>query len=301
MKRMSETIIFFGSGPVAAESLKKLAQDFEIEGVVTKPKPPHHKYEFPVLSVAEKLGLNIFTTEDRKSLDELFTKEAFKSRLGVVIDYGILISDKVINRFPLGIVNSHFSLLPKWRGADPITFSILSGEHDTGVSLMLIVERLDEGPLLAQRSMNLKESIDATTLTSQLVDLSHEMLCTYLPEYAAGNIEPAPQSELGVSYSRKLNKQDGVLDFNKSVYQLEREIRAFIEWPRSRTKIHGMDVIVTQAHIQESNENTPGKIWTHDKQLGIYASDGILVVDRLIPAGRKEMSAEAFLQGYRLN
>src|SRR5215203_4291228 len=134
-----ESIVFFGSGPVAARSLELLAQNFEIEAVVTKPQPAHHKQPFPVLVVAKNLGLRIFTPSGRSELSELFSKRPVASQLGVVIDYGFIVNQDVIDYFPLGIVNSHFSLLPRWRGADPISFSILSGDAETGVSLMLIV------------------------------------------------------------------------------------------------------------------------------------------------------------------
>src|SRR5579884_2488504 len=150
MKKTSETIIFFGSGPVAAESLKRLSENFSVEAVVTKPKPKHHKYDFPVIKIAEGLALNTLTVTDKASLTELFRERSFKSKVGVVIDFGIIIDKEVIDAFPLGIVNSHFSLLPLLRGADPISFAILEGHDKTGVSLMLINEALDEGPLLTE-------------------------------------------------------------------------------------------------------------------------------------------------------
>src|SRR5687768_10593623 len=132
MNKKSEPIVFFGSGPVAAESLRLLAQDFTIEAVITKPRAAHHKGDVPVLTLAESLGLPTETAYDKKSLDKLFETKAFKSRLGVLVDFGIIVSQAVIDYFPFGIVNSHFSLLPEWRGADPITFSILSGQKETG-------------------------------------------------------------------------------------------------------------------------------------------------------------------------
>ncbi|HET9098053.1 MAG TPA: methionyl-tRNA formyltransferase [Candidatus Saccharimonadales bacterium] len=300
MQKRSETIVFFGSGPVAAESLRKLAQDFNIEAVVTKPKPPHHKYDFPVLSVAQELGLNILTTKDRANLESSFSNSRLSSRLGVVIDYGIIISKEVIDAFPLGIVNSHFSLLPKWRGADPITFSILKGDNETGVSLMLIDETLDTGPLLAQQSIPISADEDSIKLTNKLINLSHEMLSEYIPAYFNGEIKPQPQPEDGVSYSRKLTRKDGVLDFTKTALELERQVRAFIEWPRSRTEIYETDVIINAAHAIESDKHPPGNVWHHNKQLGFYTADGILVIDSLIPAGRKEMSTEDFVNGYNI-
>ena len=131
-------LVFFGSGPVAAASLKKLAKHFVIEAVITKPQPAHHREPFPVLALAEELGLRTLTPNSKQELSDLFSTKPVKSKLGVVIDYGFIINQDVIDSFPHGIVNSHFSLLPEWRGADPISFSILSGQQKTGVSLMVI-------------------------------------------------------------------------------------------------------------------------------------------------------------------
>jgi methionyl-tRNA formyltransferase len=305
MKKMSETIIFFGSGPVAAESLKLLAADFNIEAVITKPKPDHYKGVFPVIEVTQQLGIRTLYTKNKAELSDLFSTEQIKSPLGIVIDHGILIGQDVIDCFPLGIVNSHFSLLPEWRGADPISFSILSGQKRTGVSLMLINQALDDGPLLAQAEYLLPQDITTPELTDELINLSHQTLTTILPLYIKGDVEPIDQLVATISdskiptYSRKLTKQDGILDFANPAEQLEREIRAFTGWPRSRTIIGDIDVVVTRAHVINEN-GSAGSLWQKPKQLGIYTSKGILVIDTLIPAGKKEMSAEAFLAGYNL-
>src|SRR4051812_40975768 len=129
------SIVFFGSGPVAARSLELLAEHCTIEAVITKPHPAHHKEPFPVLQVAEKLGAKVFTPVGKAEVSELFKTRPVTSKLGIVIDYGFIINQDVIDYFPLGIVNSHFSILPELRGADPITFAILSGQEMTGVSL----------------------------------------------------------------------------------------------------------------------------------------------------------------------
>lgn len=296
---MSKTIIFFGSGPVAAKALQKLAVDFNIEAVITKPRPTHHKYPFPVLEVTEKLNLKTLTPRNKAELKQLFKDNPFKSQVGVVLDYGIIIPEEVINYFPLGIVNSHFSLLPRYRGADPITFAVLSGDNISGISLMLIVPALDEGPLLIQEAIELPEDINSIQLTDRLIELSHVLLSETLPKYLSGEIKAVPQSAEGISYSRKLTKADGILDFQKPAVELERQIRAFIEWPRSRTELNGVNVVITKAHIS-TQSGTPGQPYQNGKELGIFTSEGVLMIDQLIPDGKKEMSAAAFLAGHRL-
>jgi methionyl-tRNA formyltransferase len=308
MKKIS--LVFFGSGPVAAKALALLAENFDVEAVITKPKPPRHKGDFPVLELAKSLGVRTLTVQTKEELTELFSQRPTKSKLGVVIDYGIIITQKVIDYFPLGIINSHFSLLPEWRGADPITFSILSGQRQTGVSLMLINSRLDEGPLLAQAAYNLPSDITTPILTQNLIELSNEMLREVVPLYYENHLLPIPQEGAPLpedkipSYSRKLTKQDGFLDFTKPSEQLEREIRAFIDWPKSRTRFGDIDIIITRAHAVPTNdsEKKPGDIEVM-KDVGVLMIEcgkGYLCIDKLKPAGKKEMSIEEFIRGYGL-
>lgn len=301
MKQTSETIVFFGSGPVAAESLRLLARSFTIEGVVTKPRAAHHKGSVPVLEVADELNLPILTATNRKELNAVFAQKPFQSRVAVLIDFGIIVSQTVIDYFPLGIINSHFSLLPEWRGADPITFSILSGQQQTGVSLMQLVPAMDEGPLLGFGTYDLPSGITTPELTEQLIQLSYELLKVILPKYIAGEVTPQPQdSSVQPTYSRKLVKEDGVIDWHKSAAQLEREIRAFAEWPKSKAKLAAMEVIITGAHTVEGVTGEPGTVRVEDKQLLVCCGErSALAIDTLKPAGKQEMTDEAFLAGYR--
>jgi methionyl-tRNA formyltransferase len=296
---MSKTIIFFGSGPVAAASLGLLSQDFEIEAVITKPQPAHHKEPFPVLSLAKERGLHTLTATTQEELSDVLKKHDLRSDLGVIIDHGIIISHDVIKRFPFGIINSHFSLLPRWRGADPISFSILNGDSETGVSLMVIVDRLDEGDLLAQRRIPIPNTDTTPSLTTKLIALSHTMLVETIPLYRAGTLTPYPQPDEPPTYSHKLSKADGIIDWHKSAIQLEREIRAYSGWPRSRTQLGSINVIVTAAHVVPAS-GPISKLFIEQQQLGVYCGQDTLIIDTLIPIGKKEMSAQAFLNGYQL-
>jgi len=305
------SVVFLGSGPVAAESLRLLAESFTIEAVITKPRPEHHKGPVPVLDLSASANAptdNVITVTNKIELSEAVQAQQFNSQLGVVIDFGIIISQDVIDAFPLGIINSHFSLLPEWRGADPITFSVLSGQKQTGVSLMLITAGLDEGPLLAQIPYDLPDDITTPQLTAELVRISAASLPEVLPLYVSGQASPAPQEDVTMAarrtptFSRKLTKDDGILDFEKPAVQLEREIRAFIGWPGSRTTLGDRDIVISAAHVTQPAElGEPGALWRDGKQFGFYTSDGVLTIDRLKPAGKPEMTAAAFLAGNKLS
>jgi methionyl-tRNA formyltransferase len=298
------SIVFFGSGPVAAESLRLLQEHCLVEAVITKPTTVKE-----MSAVAQ--GVCVHSVNNKAQLDRLIQTQIFQSKLGVLIDFGIIVSQNVIDYFEKGIINSHFSLLPEWRGADPITFSILSGQEKTGVSLMLLVEAMDEGPILSFGVQELTKEITGPELTKKLIYLSDGLLKAKIPEYLAGKTKLIEQEQIHsqlswypseASYSRKLTKQDGVLDFNKTAQELDAEIRAFTQWPKSRTEIAGKDVVITKAHVAPSTspENAPGDIIVapEAKMLGIATTNGTLWIDELKPAGKKEMPIAAFLAGY---
>lgn len=303
------SVVFFGSGPVAAKSLECLLQTFRIETVITRPRPAHHRGSVPVIELCETKQLPYHAPATKLELSHLFATTRFTSPLGLVIDYGLIIEQSVIDSFPLGIVNSHFSLLPEWRGADPISFAILSGQPKTGVSLMLINDKMDEGPILAQAELPLESDIATPQLTDQLIELSNSMLGEILPLYTGGQLQAVPQQQLSsraASYSRKLTKADGQLDWHKPAEDLEREIRAFADWPKSHTTIAGKEVIITAGHLAgtsvDSGSHTIGTAFQlPDGQLGVATGQGVLLVDRLKPAGKADMTAAAFLNGYGKN
>ena len=303
---MRPQIVFFGSGPVATKSIELLATDFDIEAIITKPttlKDMQHA-EIPN-------DTKILSVSTKKELDELIKTEIFTSKIGILIDFGIIVSQHVIDSFERGIINSHFSLLPEWRGADPITFSILSGQKRTGVSLMSLVPAMDEGPIIACGIYDLNGRETTPELTQGLIRLSDALLKANIPNYITGKNQGIPQPDVATqipdyptkaSYSRKLTKEDGVLDFAKPAAVLEREIRAFTGWPKSRTSIAGKDCIILSASVDNSRKGKLGKVFkTEDQRLGIQTTEGALIVDQIQPSGKKPMDARSFLAGYGTN
>lgn len=288
-----ESVVFFGSGPVAAKSLELLSKNFVIEAIITKPTTFEQ-----MTSVAKKAP--VYSVSTRAELDELIASRSFQSNLGVLIDFGIIVSQAVIDYFPLGIINSHFSILPQWRGADPISFAILSGQEKTGVSLMLLTAGMDEGPLLGYGELTLKGDETTPTLTESLIHLSDGLLTDEVPLHLKDPTKGAPQESTGYpeSYSRKLTKEDGIIDWSKPAVDIQREIRAFIEWPKSRSVLADKDVIITSSHIVNVS-GVAGTIVVDGKQLLVHCGSKTLAIDTLKPAGKKEMTAAAFLAGYR--
>jgi methionyl-tRNA formyltransferase len=291
--KSSETLVFFGSGPVAAKTLLNLhGAGFVFEAIITKPRAPGFRGEVPVIELAQTWQIPYFTPANKAELSELFASHHFASPLGLVVDYGLIINKDVIDAFLKGIVNSHFSLLPEWRGADPITFAILSGQQETGVSIMLIVEKLDEGPLLTQGNYTIPPDITIQQLTHDLVELSNTLLRRTLPAYLSGKLRPHPQPDKPATYSRKIKKEDGLLDWHKPAKVLEREVRAFLGWPKSYTTLFGHQVIVIKARVTANAQ---------DGALVMTCQPGWLEIQELIGPSGRTMSGADFLRGYKRN
>jgi methionyl-tRNA formyltransferase len=223
---------------------------------------------------------------------------AYGADAAVLIAYGKIIPPEVLGIFPAGIINIHPSLLPLHRGSTPLENVILGGAHETGVSLMKLSEKMDTGPIYAQETLPLSGKETKQDLADRLSAIGTDMLLQDFPAILDSSLDPTPQDKTGASLDPHISKADGVIDWSKPASRLEREVRAYAGWPRSRTSLGGTDVIITAAHASEGS-GTPGSLQIDGKQLGIYCGQGMLAITSLIPAGKREMPAEAFLAGYK--
>lgn len=299
-------IVFLGTGPVAAASLDFLAKHFAIEAVITKARSPGHKGSMPVEELAQAQHIPVFLVTNKADLEKVTDQQLFTSTLGIVVDFGIIISQKVINSFEHGIINSHFSLLPEWRGADPISYSILSGQTKTGVSLMVIDAGLDTGKLITSRSMPVDSKDTTGSLTTKLVNFSNELLLEFLPRYLSGEVAPKNQPHPDrATYSHKLKKADAIIDWSESATEIERKIRAYQPWPKARTTLGNIECIVIDADVMPSTEKKPagtvtiGSPKNGTPHLSIDCGQDALSINIIQPLGKKEMPIEAFLAGYK--
>lgn len=308
---MKVKLVFFGTGPVSLATLQGIHEAFEIEAVITKQAvtaPNGRLHESPVKEWAERHQIRVFTPANKQQLAELFETESFDSRVGLVVDYGIIIPYSVIDSFEFGIVNSHFSLLPKYRGADPITAVILNGDDETGVSLMLVEEQLDTGPILGQKTLKVDSHETTISLTSKLVELSNNFIQETLPTYVSGSVKPENQStKITPSMTKKVQKADGVINWQRPAAEIDRQVRAYLGWPGSRTTLAGKEATITKADVlgetlfnAESCSAVGAPFRTPDGQLAVCCGQGALVIEKLKPAGKPEMSGQAFLAGHQI-
>lgn len=222
------------------------------------------------------------------------------SGLAVLAAYGRIIPQSVLDQFPLGIINVHPSLLPSYRGPTPIEQAILDGVDKTGVSIMRLTAGMDAGPLYKQKSVQLNGTESKEALTSLLQRTGAELLMEVLPLIATNKLKPRQQPHPDrATYSRLLRKEDGNIDWSKPASQLEREIRAFLGWPGSRTVLGDKEVIITKAQVVP-DKGKAGSFSVIGRNLVIFCGHDALLVERLKPAGKNEMSASDFISGYRL-
>lgn len=293
-------IVFFGTGPVASASLAFIANHFAIEAVITKPRAPHHKGSAPVEELANTLKLPLHFAANKRDLDTLIEAQKFSSQAGIVVDFGIIISQEAIDSFEYGIINSHFSLLPQWRGADPISYTVLSGQAKTGVSLMVIEPALDTGKLITQRSLPVDPKDTTGSLTDKLVQLSNQLILEYIPAYLAGNITPKSQPHPErATFSHKLSKADAQINWQEDAAVIERKIRAYQPWPKARAALGSVECIITGADVVHGQDLPAGTFTLTSEQLIVSCGKDALSLTMLQPLGKKEMPVKAFLSGYK--
>ncbi len=225
---------------------------------------------------------------------------AMNADIAVLAAYGKIISQQIINIFPLGIINIHPSVLPKYRGPTPIESAILNGDDITGVSIMKLTSGMDEGPIYGQKTLPISNDEDKFDLYTRIARTSETLFFGLFQSIIDGSIQPEPQSNQGVTYCNLIDKKDGIIDWNKPAIDIVNEIRAYKAWPQSRTKLGSIDVIITNARSIISDKNlSPGAIDTsEDDSLIIGTGNGFVSIDSIKPLGKKEMPVKAFLAGY---
>lgn len=304
---MSKKILFFGNERLAtgvsttAPALRALiTAGYEVAAIVVAQKDVGKSRQarpLEVAAVAAEHNIPLLSPTDLVQAREELA--AYGAAAAVLIAYGKIVPPEVLKVFPAGIVNIHPSLLPKHRGSTPLESVILEGAHETGVSLMKLSEKTDTGPVYDRQAVPLAGNEAKQGLADKLAAIGTDMLLRHLPAILDGSAKPVPQDDSAATLGAHITKADGVIDWSKPAVRLEREVRAYAGWPRSRTSIGHTDVIITAAHVTKGSGDQPGALRIEGKQLGVYCGEGVLVIDALIPAGKKEMASEAFLAGYK--
>ncbi len=296
-------IVFMGSPEFAVPTLRALVAQYPVVGVVTQPDRPAGRGRKltppPVKVVAQELGLPIMQPRRLKAPEAFEQLQAWAPDLIVVAAYGQILRPNVLQLPRYGCINVHASLLPRWRGASPIQHAILAGDQETGITIMIMDEGLDTGPILSQRAIPIAPDDTGATLSAKLAVLGAELLLETLPDYLSGALRPQPQPEDGVTYAPLLKKEDGRLDFTEPAEALARRVRAFDPWPGTFTEWQGAPLKVLRAEAVDAPSPGPGRrlVWQGFPAVG--TGQGVLVLREVQPAGKRPMSGDAFLRGAR--
>ncbi|MFN9067060.1 MAG: methionyl-tRNA formyltransferase [Bdellovibrionales bacterium] len=311
---MSEVrVCFLGTPNFAAHCLEALLKDehYKVVGVVTQPdRPKGRKLQLmpsEVKELALRNQLPVLTPESLRKQPEVVEEiKKWKAEVAIVVAFGQILDQTFLDLFPLGCVNVHASLLPRWRGAAPIQRSVEAGDRKTGVCLQKMVLKLDAGDLIGQREIELDNQMDSLELHDRLKVLSTELLHIELMDYLRGNLVPVPQQESEVTYAKKIEKSESELDFNLPAPILHKRIRAFGWGPgtftwvaEQRLKIHKTR-FVSSVNSSSANAREPGKILKiTDKSFIVETGEGELEILTAQPENKNKMTGLEVLQ--RLN
>jgi methionyl-tRNA formyltransferase len=326
-------IIFFGSSEFSVYVLKEFLKEYKPFLVLTlkgKPKGRGLKIQPNVVfELCLKEKLNVIEFENWENFKN--SLNLIKPIAGVIAGFGKIIPKEIIDSFPKGILNVHPSLLPKYRGPNPIREVILNGEKETGITIFLIDELVDHGPILKQEKIELSGNENYLELEEKLGKLGGKVLREIIIDYLDGKIKAVPQDESQATYTKKISKEDGFLSFDENYEIWQRKIRAFNPWPSTYIKIHPAPEQSTvrgnnqkeSSHISPPTSNfyllkifkiekldekslpkeilkkNVGEFFEMKNDLGLRLKDAFVILKEVQLEGRKKMSGREFLIGFR--
>ena len=299
-------LIFMGTPDFAAASLKALIEsEHDVLAVVTQPdKPKGRKGEFtasPVKTIAVENNIKVYQPVKVKEQDFVEVLKSYKPDAIVVVAFGQIIPESILEIPHYGCINIHGSLLPKYRGAAPIQWAVLNGEKETGVTSMLMDKGLDTGDMLIKRVIPISEDETAGSLFDKLMVLGAETLIDTLRGLERGELTPEKQGESPTGYARMLTKSMGIIDFKRTAAELDCFVRGMNPWPSAYTTMNGKTLKIWKAKPVGEDGKAGCVLRVGKSSFAIACGKGALEVLELQLEGKKRMSAEDFLKGTSLN
>lgn len=299
-------LIFMGSPQFAVPTLEALACDHHILAIFTQPDKPAGRGQqltaVPVKHWAVAHNVPVHQPKSfRKEPAAIDVLRDLKPDVIVVAAYGLILPQAVLDVPPFGCLNVHGSILPRHRGAAPITSAILAGDAETGITIMKMDAGLDTGPMLSVARDMIQSDDTTASLSERLSHIGAQLIADTLPKYLKGEIVPQPQSEEGVTYSPKIDKVNAQIDWSKPAIEIERMVRAYTPWPGTQTVWNGQMVKVLKAGIRDQGAGIRREVGEvvrlSDGSIGVVTGEGVLVLKEIQLAGRKALKAEDFVRG----
>ncbi len=305
MSKDLPTLIFFGTPDFAVPSLNALLDcEARVELVVTQPDRPRGRGKKltapPVKQVAVERGIPVYQPSRIRDSSAIEHIVSFKAESAVVVAYGQLLPAGLLERFPLGVLNVHASLLPRHRGAAPIQRSLLAGDDVTGVSIMLLDEGMDTGPVLSMREIVIEETLSFGSLHDRLAMMGAELLRDTMQAWMAGRIQPVPQDSSMATYAPPLRKEELQLDWRLPARLLANRVRAFDPLPGAYFELHGRRVKCFDAKVMpfQGNGQAGEVLGSSESGLVVQGGDGAcLALGSLQMEGQRKLTATEFLRG----
>tara|TARA_B100000029_G_scaffold294916_1_gene288222 strand:+ start:947 stop:1873 length:927 start_codon:yes stop_codon:yes gene_type:complete len=296
-------LAFLGSPQFSVPSLKKLLEEsHEIVCVYTQPpRPAGRKLQIrkqPVYSYAESKGLNIRTPENFSGVDDQKAFMDLDLDIAVVVAYGSILPEKILTAPRLGCINLHASYLPRWRGAAPIQHAIMSGDKETGISIIILDKGVDTGPILNRIRIPILKNMTFNKLHDLLSIKGAEILSSSINLYSQGKLDPFLQENEGVIYAPKISSKDRLLNFNRPAEELERQVRALNPIPSSNCLIKNELVKVFEVQIIEKS-GPPGTLL--NDEFVVACKKNALRILKLQRPGKKIIQADEALKGWKIN
>jgi methionyl-tRNA formyltransferase len=300
-------IVFMGTPEVAAVSLQMLIDGSDpVVGVVTQPDRPTGRGQqsrpSPVRRVAERRGIPVIAPVKIRDLAFLEALRSWNPQLIVVVAFGRILPESVLDLSPHGCLNVHYSLLPKYRGAAPVTWTIINGEEKGGVTTMQLVQQLDAGPIYLQEEIQLDKHETTASLQAKLAPLGGRLLLKTISGLKSNSLQPQYQDETCVTFAPMIKKEDGLVDWTQPALTIERRVRAFTPWPSAYTHLNGRLLKIHRATpIQTNRSGNPGEIVRADGG-GFWIATGsdTLSLEEVQLENRRRVPGVEFIRGARI-
>lgn len=291
-------IVFMGTPDFAVKALEALAAKHEVVCVYTRAPQEAGRgkklTKSPVHEFAEAHGIMVRTPKTLRNEEAQAELKALDADISIVAAYGLILPQAVIEAFPMGCINIHGSLLPRWRGAAPIQRAIEAGDKESGITIMKVVEKLDAGDMLLKGSVPITADTTGETLHDDMADLGAKLIMAVLDDWP--NLKSEPQDEALVTYAAKIDKAESRLDFSQPAEVLERKIRAFNPYPAVFFEYDGERYKILRATVVDAGGKS-GEILSGDERLVIACGDKALEIKEIQRQGKKKMPIEELLRG----
>lgn len=303
-------IIFSGTPDFAVPALQMLLDsEHEVCAVYTQPDRPAGRGRkltpSPVKVLAQAAGIAVYQPENFKQPEDLEQLQSLDADLMIVVAYGLILPQAVLDAPKQGCINIHGSILPRWRGAAPIHRAVIAGDEETGVTIMQVVKKLDAGDMLHKEYCPIGEHDTSSDLHDKLADMGAVGLAKVLKQIEDGSLVAEPQDEALVTYAEKLKKAESSLDWNQSAVELDRKIRGLNSWPVAQTLFQGKNLRIWRAEIYQADDAPQnleaGLVYSDGKKMLVGTSDGILSLLEVQLPSAKRVEIKAFLNSHSVD